>query len=165
MAKKKAQATRKATTVKKVATAKKTKVVNKPTAEQAIAGLEASVRYDDFLERAESALEGLRNSPTAFDAVEPILRLMERNEDADFGTPGPFVHFVETFYRSGYEDKLLESIRRKPTSHTLWMLNRIVNDVRGKQKILYIAAMKDAAKRKDASKQARDLARVFLEEA
>jgi hypothetical protein len=52
---------------------------------------------------------------------------MEDHSDLDFGTPGPLVHFVECFHRKGYESKLVESVERKPTSHTLWMLNRLIN--------------------------------------
>jgi hypothetical protein len=37
------------------------------------------------------------------------------------------VHFIEKFYRKGYEEKLLESISRRPTFHTVWMLNRLIN--------------------------------------
>jgi hypothetical protein len=29
----------------------------------------------------------------------------------NFGKPGPLVHFVEMFYKKGYEEKLAESIR------------------------------------------------------
>jgi hypothetical protein len=61
------------------------------------------------------------------DVVEPILRFMEDHRELDFGVPGPLVHFVERFYRNGYEGELLASIKRKPTSHTVWMLNRLIN--------------------------------------
>jgi hypothetical protein len=62
-----------------------------------------------------------------FEAVRPVLEFMERNRSWDFGTPGPFVSFVEKFYREGYEDALVASIKRCPTPHTVWMLNRVLN--------------------------------------
>jgi len=64
-----------------------------------------------------------------FEAVEPILQFMENHPDADLGSPGALVHFSEKFYGQGYgyEEKLLESISRRPVSQTLWMLNRLIN--------------------------------------
>ena len=50
------------------------------------------------------------------EALEPILHFMGEHPKIDFGVPGPLVHFVETFYRIGYEEKLIESVQRKPTS-------------------------------------------------
>jgi len=63
--------------------------------------------------------------PTGFEAVEPILRFMENHPDLDYGTPGPLVHFVETF--PNYEEKLFESVERQPTPNTVGMLNRVIN--------------------------------------
>ena len=54
-----------------------------------------------------------------FEAVEPILQFMENHPDVDLGTPGALVHFAEEFYRHGYEEKLLESLSRRPVSHTI----------------------------------------------
>ena len=72
-------------------------------------------------------IDGWSQSPDAFDAVEPIMRFMEDNPALDFGMPGPLVHFVEMFHRRGYEEKLIDSVNRRPTEHTVWMLNRLIN--------------------------------------
>jgi hypothetical protein len=72
-----------------------------------------------------------------------ILMLIERNSDIDFGSSGPLVHLVERFYGSGYEEKLVESLDRFPTSHTVWMLNRIVNGCEGEQKKYYLNVLKN----------------------
>ena len=61
------------------------------------------------------------------DTVEPILRFMEEHPGLDYGTPGPLVHFMEAFYRAGYEERLLASIDRRPIQHTVWMMNRLIN--------------------------------------
>ncbi len=58
------------------------------------------------------------------EAVEPILQFMESHPDLDYGSPGPLVQFVES---RRHEDKLIESIERRPTFHTMWMLNRLIN--------------------------------------
>lgn len=59
--------------------------------------------------------------------IEPILRFMEENPRLEFGLPGPLVHFVEKFHGGGYDVELLASLKRHPTPHTVWMLNRIIN--------------------------------------
>src|SRR5712671_5533785 len=64
---------------------------------------------------------------TGLSTVEPILRFMESNPGLDLGSPGPLVHFVERFYGNGYEQKLIDSLQRKPTPHTVRMLNRVIN--------------------------------------
>jgi hypothetical protein len=64
------------------------------------------------------------------EVIEPTLRFLESHPDWDFGLPGPLVHFVERFYKKGYEEKLVESVSRQPTPHTLWMLNRLINGER-----------------------------------
>jgi hypothetical protein len=138
------------------------KSTNGSKIERILAKLTDAVGKDDYFERANAATEELAETTTAFDAVEPILQLMERNEDADFGMPGPLVHFVETFYREGYEEKLLESIERKPTPHTLWMLNRLINGAEGKEKMQLVAVMRAVAKRTDISEESRNMAQGFL---
>ncbi len=64
-----------------------------------------------------------------FEAIGPILQFMENHPDVDLGSPGALVHFSEKFYGHGYgyEEKILESLSRRPVSHTIWMLNRLIN--------------------------------------
>ncbi|MCW3463954.1 hypothetical protein [Chitinophaga nivalis] len=59
-------------------------------------------------------------------AIAPIFQMMEKYPEVDFGSPGPLVHTIEKF-RGSYEIYLYESLQRKPTSLTVWMLNRIIN--------------------------------------
>src|SRR5215204_1805903 len=59
-------------------------------------------------------------------AGAPLLfRTMERLGDADLGTPGPLVHTLEAW--KGFQPFLMESVERKPTPLSVWMLNRIIN--------------------------------------
>ncbi len=62
------------------------------------------------------------------DLAAPVLfRTMERLDGVDdLGSPGPLVHTLET-WPGRYERFLRESIRRKPTLLTVWMVNRILN--------------------------------------
>lgn len=64
------------------------------------------------------------NDPVA--AAPTLLRTMERLDSVELGTPGPLVHTLES-RRGTYERFLVESVRRKPTTLTVWMINRILN--------------------------------------
>jgi len=60
-------------------------------------------------------------------ACAPILfALMERLDSADLGSPGPLVHTLEQ-WNGEHETLLAESVGRKPTPLSLWMVNRILN--------------------------------------
>lgn len=68
---------------------------------------------------------------------------------------------METFYKNGYEELLLESIKRRPTMHTTWMLNRIMNaDKENKE---YFDAMKGILERSDVEEEIRNSAIEFLD--
>jgi len=82
---------------------------------------------DDFDTRARELTEAWSATRAGGEAVEPILRFMESHPTIDFGSPGPLVHFVERFHGAAYVDALVASIRRRPTAHTAWMLNRVIN--------------------------------------
>ena len=77
--------------------------------------LEAIASADDFAPSAAELTEAWSNADMGFESVEPILLFMEKHPTLDYGMPGPLVHFLEEFYRKGYEEKLIESVSRKPT--------------------------------------------------
>ena len=103
--------------------------------------LQQAIIDDDIEDVADEVVEELESRPDAIDAIEPILRLIENNPDADFGAPGALVHFVERFLRKGYEDKLVASVIRRPVFHTLWMINRIINGTKGDEKKYYLTIL------------------------
>jgi len=70
---------------------------------------------DDLIANSDSEL-----------AIESIFRTIEKFPSTDFGSPGPFVHTLESF-EGLYEIYLFESLKRKPTYLTVLMLNRIIN--------------------------------------
>ena len=82
---------------------------------------------DDFGPRAYELTDAWSAAGAGLEAVEPVLRFMENHPSIDFGSPGPLVHFVERFDGPAYVDALVASIRRRPTAHTAWMLNRTIN--------------------------------------
>lgn len=114
-----------------------------------VADLASKLNDDDFLEFAEEKTEELNSLEHANEAIEPILTLIANNPDTDFGISGPLVHFVEQYYKHGYEEILISSIRKTPTSHTLWMLNRIINDLQGDIKNQFIRELQEITKRPD----------------
>ncbi|WLD93036.1 hypothetical protein [Alkalihalobacillus sp. AL-G] len=106
--------------------------------DQLLMKLEKSIMNEDFIDVTYDIVEEIEEREDAFEAIQPIFKLMERNPDINFGRPGPFVHFVEKFYKNGYEEKLVESIKRQPTQHTVWMLNRVINGSQGDRKPYFI---------------------------
>jgi len=83
-------------------------------------------KADEMAEQYE-LVKQIEDGELGIEAVEPILRFFEDHEDLDMGAPGPLVHYVEKFYKAGYEERLLRSLDRKPTLKTLEMLNRLIN--------------------------------------
>ncbi|MDF2903811.1 MAG: hypothetical protein K0S25_1449 [Bacillus sp. (in: firmicutes)] len=123
--------------------------------------LSNSVSDENFVDIAYDIVEKIEEKKDAFDAVEPILRIMENSSDVDFGKPGPLVHFVETFYKKGYEEKLVDSIKRQPTTHTVWMLNRIINGSDKKTKKYYLGLLNDVQNQPNISNEIKVLVNQF----
>lgn len=112
----------------------------------------------------ENDLSPYNRTVEGFELVEPILRLMESHPDFDFGAPGFFVHFVETYYKKGYEGLLIDSLKRAPSLHTLWMLNRILNAVEGEELNEKVSLLRSIANNGSLEKYLRDEAQRFLQD-
>jgi len=97
---------------------------------------------DDYLADLDNIAERLVEEDERGEGVEPVLRFLEAHRDIDLGMPGPLVHYVEGFFRNGYEEKLMESLQRAPTPRTVWMLNRLLNGLAGAEKEAYLSEMK-----------------------
>lgn len=80
-----------------------------------------------FQSQAQMITDELQNEGRGLEAVDVILRFIEENPTLDFGPPGPLLHYIEKFYRRGYEAQLLASLGRRPTVPTISLLNRLVN--------------------------------------
>lgn len=122
--------------------------------------MESHVGEDDFEYIMELCMEKLEEINAGLEAVTPLLQLMERHPLDDFGMPGAIVHFVERFYGNGYEALLMESVERKPTMHTVWMLNRIKNGSQDKEQ--YIELMQNVMSRSDVEQVIKDSVVKFL---
>ncbi|RKM58590.1 hypothetical protein D6856_12615 [Butyrivibrio sp. XB500-5] len=91
-----------------------------------------------------------------------IFSLMENNPNLDYGMPGPVVHFMEKYYKKGYEKELLLSIKRKPIIHTIWMLNRILNDSNLENREIYMHEMENVLTREDVDPKLRKETERFI---
>lgn len=81
-----------------------------------------------FQDPAYEIMDEIEELSNSFDFVEPILLLIERSPDIDFGGPGPFGTFLEKFYRNGYEEMLIKSLQRGSKKYTIFLLERLCND-------------------------------------
>ena len=115
---------------------------------------------EDFETVMMDCMEEIEENYNQLDSVQPLLRLMERHPLTDFGSPGPIVHFVERFYKKGYEEELLLSLKRMPTLHTVWMLNRLINGT--DQAEVYLDLLKEISENTSYDKEIREEALHFL---
>ena len=99
------------------------------TKEQIIVGLKNAAKpYEEYY-IDEDLINAINQYPEPFELVEPILAVISSNPQVDFGMPGDLVHFVEQFYKKGYEELLISSVRKNPTPHNIWMVHRCYNDI------------------------------------
>lgn len=100
-----------------------------------------------------SATGGPACMPAMFDVIE-------RLDHADLGSPGPLVHTIEK-WTGQYEERLADSIRRKPAPLTVWMVNRILNS-RPHDADTWLDLLRSVHKHPGASAQTRAEAERFL---
>ncbi len=128
--------------------------------ENLIKEMEKRIDCDDFEEVQENCLFQIENEDLGISVVEPLLLFMERHLLSDFGMPGAIVHYVEQFYKKGYEDLLIASVTRRPTLHTVWMINRIKNA--GENSDKYEKVLKDILERQDVEEEIKNAVKEFL---
>lgn len=123
--------------------------------------LKNAMLKEDFYETNE-VLEKIKQESNAFEYLPFIFSVMEENPELDYGMPGPIVHFMESYYGKGYEGMLLRSVQNIPTSHTVWMLNRVINDPKLCNREIYIEVLKSSLNRNDISQPVRTDIENFL---
>ena len=95
-------------------------------------------------------------------AMPAMFSLLERFPDAEFGSPGPLVHELEAI--PGYLPLLRESLRRRPTPHSVDMINRLLNsDLPAGQRASWLSELRAAFAHPLASEQTRMAAKLYLE--
>ena len=94
----------------------------------------------------DDLIDAINQYPEPFELVEPILEIISTNPEVDFGMPGDLVHFVEQFYKKGYEELLISSVRNNPTPHNIWMIHRCYNDIENPNREKFVELMKNLKK-------------------
>ena len=123
--------------------------------------LTAAIISEDFY-LTDEIISKIKTEDDSIEYVTMILTFMENNPDIDYGMPGPIVHYVEKYYQNGYEQLLHESVIRKPTVHTLWMFNRVINGSDKPEKKKYLSSLKEISNNKSLPENVREEAESFL---
>ena len=92
--------------------------------------------------------------------ITPLLELLERNPLVNFGSPGAIVHYLEKL--GGYKEQLVKSIKKTPTLHTIWMLNRCINAHDEKERE-YMDLLRSILSRNDVDNSIKECAKEFIE--
>ncbi|WP_290840029.1 hypothetical protein [Flavobacterium sp.] len=100
----------------------------------------------DYDQEIDAALEFLSRTD---DPIKPIFAYFEKHPEAIHGAPGPFVHYLETYFGIGLEAELIASINRNPTIEAINMIYRLANDESNPDREKYIAILKETAKSED----------------
>ncbi|MFT3962822.1 hypothetical protein [Propionivibrio sp.] len=127
-----------------------------------LAGLTASPHFVSFAYEAIERWEFAQFEKT--NIVEGIFLFLEGHETTDIGNPGPLVHFAESLPYGSYKKLLFESLLRKPTGHSIGMLNAMINGAKTDgERLQLLNAMRAASMHYLASAEAKGLAIHFLE--
>lgn len=129
---------------------------------QALDALHASDPSGDLVSELDELLAHVGPSDTNDDSFRSAFRFFERHAACDLGSPGPLVHWLEKSFPR-YIDALVESVNRRPTEYTLWMVNRILNaNVNAQARSALVAALRSASLRTDVESSTSTSARDFL---
>ena len=133
------------------------------TTQELTTRLRNAISGGDLITEAEELVDDLQMEGCGLAEVKCIVGIMEEHPQIDFGAPGPLVHWLERFYKQGYENLLLDSVCRQPTSHTVWMLNRIINGTKNnEERVKFVKALKEASEHHKADDATRKVALRFL---
>jgi len=134
------------------------------TCDEIISGLRG-LRDEDFGDYVPQKLYDITEAVPKLSSPELVVpelfAVMERFPDAELGTPGPLVHTLESL---DYTRELVASIRRRPTPHGVWMVNRILNsDLAETDRQFYLDLLTSVTAHPHATESARDQAQSFIE--
>lgn len=114
------------------------------------------------LDRIEELTQYLRKNGNGRIACKSLVKFLERHPEVEFGNPGEPIHTLET-YVGHYENHLFESLEKKPTEITIWMLNRIINSKTGDEKSELLAKLVNCSTHSHANEAAKESAKSFYE--
>ena len=123
--------------------------------------MELCIEDDEITYEFDDLIEKISDLNLGSASIEPLLYFIEEYPLVDFGFPGVIVHYLERFYKQGYEEKLIDSLNRRPTRHTVFMLNRLINGTTHKEE--YLLLMNDIIHRNDVEQEIKDDVQEFLD--
>ena len=127
------------------------------TKEQIIEELKKSAKpYEEYY-LDDEILSAMLSYQNPYEFVEPILEIISTNPSVNFGMPGDLVHFVEKFYKKGYEELLINSVRKNPTSHNILMLHRCYNDIKNPNRNEFAKVVKTLKNDKSVSSEIKNI--------
>jgi len=120
------------------------------------------VDTDDYLvNRLYDLCMLIEDDPDSSSVIPHIFAFFEAHPEADFGAPGPLVHFLEK--QPDYEKHLIKSVARKPTAPCIWMINRILNvTISPEKRTTLLNLLQSVLTNPNADEYARDQADNFL---
>jgi hypothetical protein len=83
--------------------------------------------------------------PANKELLASLFSLLERHPNFNFGEPGRIIHFMERYENKIYAPLLFDSLKRKPTKYTIWMLNRYLNSIPEEEQKKGIDMLKEIA--------------------
>ena len=126
------------------------------TKEQIIGALKAAAKpYEEYYIDDE-VVDAINTYSNPYELVAPILEIIADNPSVDFGMPGELVHFVEQFYKNGYEDLLIASVSEQPTPHYIWMLHRCYNDINNPERDKFAEVIRELKNEESISVEIKD---------
>ena len=123
-----------------------------------------SIDDTDFICLQYDIVDEMEKDGIGFEITKDIFELMEKYPLIEFGSPGPLTHFIEKFYNENdeYETILKKSVGEKPTIHTVWLLNRVINGSQGENKTELTQLMKSISENEKLHNEIRNVAKEFL---
>ena len=118
---------------------------------------------EDLVSELYDLIDLVENESDISSAYDSIFNFFESNPNAEIGSPGPLVHFIEKSFPN-YVPNLLKSLGLQPTNMTVFMANRIVNaEIDSGTRKLLLNSLKEITLRSDVNSSVRDEAKGYLE--
>ena len=106
--------------------------------EKYINEIKESIIKNEFNEKIGIILEKIDKVENSHYTVKSLIKIIQENPEFGFGNPGEIVFFLEKYDEEKYDKILVESLMKKPTEHTIFMMNRIINGASDEKKREYI---------------------------
>ena len=107
---------------------------------------DVDVNNQDPIDKLYDAVDIVEGLDEVKEIIPNIFDFMRKHSKSDLGSPGPLVHLIEKFYPN-IIDQLIDSQNKLPTYHTLWMVDRVLNDpnLNNENRIKLIDCLSDIA--------------------